>query len=55
VATVNSSSFGIGCAIDIEGNCRFYDLLRFKKMAKISAGVSKGDNGHFATSKFRLL
>jgi len=32
-----STDFGIGMAIDIEGNCRFYDLIRFKKMAKISS------------------
>jgi hypothetical protein len=23
--------------VDIEGNCRFYDLIRFKKIAKISS------------------
>mgnify|MGYP001048624945 CR=1 FL=1 len=28
--------FGIGMAVDIEGNCRFYDLIRFKKMAKLN-------------------
>lgn len=31
-----SNEFGIGMAIDIEGNCRFYDLIRFKKMAKVA-------------------
>lgn len=31
-----STDFGIGMAMDIEGNVRFYDLIRFKKMAKIS-------------------
>jgi len=31
-----SNEFGIGMAIDIEGNCRFYDLLRFKKFAKVT-------------------
>lgn len=28
-------------AVDTEGNCRFYDLIRFKKMAKVSALTSK--------------
>ena len=38
VAKVEASQdFGVGMAVDIEGNCRFYDMLRFKKMAKISS------------------
>lgn len=41
-------------AIDIEGNCRFYDLLRFKKMAKISSGQVRME-GITGTTKFRLL
>ena len=28
---------GIGAVVDIEGNCRFYDLIRLRKMCKISA------------------
>ena len=40
VATVLASDFGIGIAVDIEGNCRFYDLVRLKKLAKISAKAS---------------
>ena len=32
-----SSDYGIGMAVDIEGYCRFYDLIRFRKMAKISS------------------
>ncbi len=34
---VLAADFGIGIAIDIEGNCRFYDLIRLRKLAKISA------------------
>ena len=30
-----ASDFGIGIGIDIEGNCRFYDLVRFKKISKL--------------------
>jgi WD40 repeat protein len=38
VAKVETSNdMAIGMAVDIEGNCRFYDLIRFKKMAKIGA------------------
>ena len=50
-----SNEFGLGMAIDVEGNCRFYDLLRFKKMAKINAsGVRiEGENG--TQTNFRLL
>lgn len=34
---MTTADFGIGVAIDIEGNCRFYDLIRLRKLAKISA------------------
>ena len=34
---MTTADFGIGVAIDIEGNCRFYDLFRLRKLAKISA------------------
>lgn len=37
-----ASDFGIGTAVDIEGNCRFYDLIRLKKLAKISASANIG-------------
>lgn len=37
VAQVVTSDFGIGAALDIEGNCRFYDLIRLRKICKISA------------------
>jgi len=42
-------------AIDIEGNTRFYDLLRFKKMAKISSGQVKLGEGVSGPTKFRLM
>ena len=32
-----TSDYGIGAVVDIEGNCRFYDLIRLRKMCKISA------------------
>jgi len=34
---ITNSDFGVGVAVDIEGNCRFYDLLRFRKMTKVSS------------------
>lgn len=34
----------MGIAVDIEGNCRFYDLIRLKKLAKISAKAAAGLN-----------
>lgn len=44
-------------AIDIEGNCRFYDLHRFKKMAKVNSANVRIDNEvhHAIPTKFRLL
>lgn len=37
VAKVMTCPFGVGASIDIDGNCRFYDLLRLRKMTKISS------------------
>ena len=36
IVKVLTSKFGIGIAVDIKGNCRFYDLVRLRKMAKIT-------------------
>lgn len=50
-----STDFGIGMAIDIEGNCRFYDLIRFKKMAKISSSQMKSDDARLGSAKFGMM
>jgi hypothetical protein len=49
-----SDEFGIGMAIDVEGNCRFYDMLRFKKMAKLNVSQVRME-GNSGSTKFRLL
>jgi hypothetical protein len=51
IACVATGEFGIGVAIDIEGNCRFYDFYRLRKLAKISAKASAKQHG----GSFRLL
>jgi len=57
VAQVVTSDFGIGAALDIEGNCRFYDLIRLRKICKISSaahqlsGVKKDEYA----AKWRML
>ena len=48
-----STDFAIGMAIDIEGNCRFYDLNRFKKMAKVSSKEMK--ELKLGSAKFNVL
>lgn len=48
-----ASDFGIGIAVDLEGNCRFYDLIRLKKLAKISANANVGHN--LQGGQWRLL
>lgn len=42
-------------AVDIEGNCRFYDLIRFRKMAKVNVSSLKIGDQPLGTSKFQLL
>lgn len=37
IAKIVTSDYGIGAVVDIEGNCRFYDLIRLRKMCKISS------------------
>ena len=36
IAKVVCSEFGIATVLDIEGNCRLYDLIRLRKLCKIS-------------------
>ena len=48
-----SSDYAIGMVIDIEGNCRFYDLIRFKKMAKLRSNPQMDTKD--GPSKFRMI
>mmetsp|Transcript_18573 Transcript_18573/g.31770 ORF Transcript_18573/g.31770 Transcript_18573/m.31770 type:complete len:215 (-) Transcript_18573:868-1512(-) len=50
-----SPEFGLGYAIDIEGNCRFYDLFRYKKLAKISPHLPKSDDQKHSQTHFRIM
>jgi len=54
---VLTSDFGLGIAIDIEGNCRLYDLVRLKKIARMSSSNQRGEDIKFGpvSSKWRLL
>lgn len=54
---MTSNDFGIGIVVDIEGNCRFYDLIRFRKMAKVSSLNSRDSDARFVKNncKFRLV
>ena len=42
-----ASHYGIGIAVDVEGFCRFYDLVRLKKIAKISSSNSRDVDARF--------
>jgi hypothetical protein len=53
VAKVLTSEFGIGIAVDIEGNCRFYDLVRQRKIAKISSLNQRESEARFIQNKCR--
>jgi hypothetical protein len=54
---VIASEYGIGAAVDIEGNCRFYDLVRCRKIAKISSLNQRESDARFAVNncRWRLL
>jgi hypothetical protein len=51
------SDFGISAAVDIEGNCRFYDMIRLRKMCKVSSLSHRESESRFVhnTCKWRLL
>ena len=38
VAKIVTSDYGIAAVVDIEGNCRWYDMIRLRKICKISHG-----------------
>ena len=50
-----SQSYGIGMAVDIESNCRYYDMHRFVKFAKINATKAKIAEEWVQSAKFKLL
>lgn len=53
MAKVIASDYGIGAAVDIEGNCRFYDLIRLKKIAKISSLNQRESEAKFTANTCR--
>lgn len=46
IAKIVMSDYGIGTVLDIEGNCRFYDMIRLRKLCKISCKASGGQKNH---------
>lgn len=36
IAKIVASDYGIATVVDIEGNCRLYDLIRLKKLCKLT-------------------
>ena len=36
VSKIVTSEYGVAVAVDIEGNCRVYDMIRLRKLCKIS-------------------
>ena len=57
VAYVIVSEFGIGASVDIEGNCRFYDMVRLRKICKVSSLNQRESEARFVQNKckWRLL
>ena len=53
IAKVITSDYGIAAAVDIEGNCRFYDLPRQRKIAKISSLNQRESEARFVQNKCR--
>ena len=51
---MTSAEYGIGMAVDIEGNCRFYDLHRYKKISKVSAQQARSEDVRLGPGKYCL-
>jgi hypothetical protein len=47
VAKAFASEYGIAVVVDIEGNCRFFDLIRFKKIAKLNSLNTRDSEARF--------
>lgn len=45
IARVFLSDYSVGGALDVKGNFRVYDLVRFRKFGKYASSVGKQDNG----------
>lgn len=44
IAKIVTSEYGVAIALDIEGNCRVYDMIRLRKLCKIScASLTQGN------------
>lgn len=52
IAKIATSDYGIATVLDIEGNCRLYDMIRLRKLCKIGCRSLK--NPKEATS-WRML
>ena len=51
MAKILSCDYGIAAVVDIEGNCRFYDLIRLRKMAKVSSLNQRDSDARFSLNK----
>ena len=51
MAKILTSEYGIAAVVDIESNCRFYDLIRLRKMAKVSSLNQRDSDSRFAQNK----
>ena len=53
IAKIVTSEYGIATVLDIEGNCRLYDMIRLRKLCKISCRPL--DRGTRQTTSWRML
>ena len=54
IVKIATSEYGIATVLDIEGNCRLYDMIRLRKLCKISC-KSTQQGAKAAATSWRML
>ena len=54
IVKIVTSEYGIATVLDIEGNCRLYDMIRLRKLCKISCKAT-GQGNRAQVNSWRML
>lgn len=55
VVKIVTSDYGIATVLDIEGNCRLYDMIRLRKLCKISCRATGQQGSRQQATSWRML
>ena len=55
IVKIVTSEYGIATVLDIEGNCRLYDMIRLRKLCKISCKATGQQGSRTTATTWRML